>query len=196
MEYFYSYGFHSSIKCETYQKLCAGLRLNPIELSYDNGGDFQTNLTRLCNQLTTYINERKISSFGFIGNSLGAFYLSQLTFLANDSKDSIPLPKKLIMFNPVVTPLTQLRKYADKIQINTTTSESFAFPLCSLESYKEARLPSAQLTQNTECFVCLGINDELIDINDTQRYWHNYARIITFEGGHKVKDFAPFREII
>lgn len=195
MEYFYSYGFHSSTNCETYQKICAGLKLNPIELSYDNGGDFHTNLTMLCEQLTAHINERKINTFGFIGNSLGAFYLSQLAFLAN-LKKSIPLPKKLIMFNPVVTPLTQLKKYANKIQINTTTSQAFTFPLCSLESYKDAPLPSVQSTQNIECFVCLGINDELININDTQQYWQDYAHIITFEGGHKVKDFSPFQNLI
>ena len=126
---------------------------------------------------------------------MGAFYLSQLTFLAKLT-GQIPAPQKLILFNPVVTPIQQFKKYVGQVQINTTTSEHFMFSQEVWDSYQYAQLPDKNLTQGVECVLCVAKNDELIDSQRTQAYWQDCARIIEFEGGHKIQDFSMFKHFV
>lgn len=190
MQYFYSHGFHSSRDCQTYKRLCRGLDIAPSQLVYDNGADFYTNLRSCKSQLQNCIESN--TRFGFIGNSLGAFYLWQLTLFAPTL--NIPTPHTLILFNPVLDPLAQLKKYINQPQINTTTHQSFTLTYDSWASYAHSlRMP---LAEQIQCIVCLSLDDELIDVQISKAYWQHYARIITNEGGHIITDFVPFKNIL
>lgn len=190
MQYFYSHGFHSSRDSQAYKRLCCGLDIEPQQLVYDNGTDFYTNLYSCKSQLQNCIESNM--PFGFIGNSLGAFYLWQLTLFAPTL--SIPTPHTLILFNPVLEPLVQLKKYINQPQINTTTHQSFTFSYDSWVSYAHSlRMP---LAKQIQCIVCLSLDDELIDVQVSKAYWQHYARIVMIEGGHIITDFSPFKQTL
>ena len=111
MEFFYSHGFHSSKNSISYKRICEGLGIVPFELIYDNGGDFMMNMQSLATQLKAYRQDFASNApFGFIGNSLGAFYLWQLILYA--SQFGLALPHTFILFNPVFESLTQLKQDA------------------------------------------------------------------------------------
>lgn len=187
---FYSHGFHSSLDCEAYKRLCVGLNIAPKQVIYDNGGDFSLNLNHCAHQILSVLNAR--NDFGFIGNSLGAFYLWQLSLFANSL--NLPLPRYLVLFNPVLEPLSQLKKYIDKPQMNATTHTPFTLARAQWESYALAlRMP---LPKSIQCYVVLSKNDELIDVELSRVYWQQYAHIIEHEGGHVIADFAPFSHLL
>lgn len=185
MKFFYSHGFHSSKKSITYQRICSGLDIMPLEITYDNGGDFRINLQNMKEQLLSQLNENE--SFSFIGNSLGAFYLWQL--ILNAESLGIPLPHTLIIFNPVFEPLGQLKKYIDKPQLNHTSKLPFTLSFSHWESYAYAlRLPMPDAIRTV---VCLCEGDEIIDMGVSRAYWRHYAQIIHLQGGHIIDNFEP-----
>ena len=192
MQFFYSHGFHSSKDSLAYQRICEGLHLKPLQLVYDNGGDFRTNLQSCKEQLMVY---KPTMPFGLIGNSLGAFYLWQLMLYADTL--NVPLPCVFIFFNPVFEPLGQLKKYIDKPQINSTTQQHFTLCDKHWESYAFAlRLPIPNTISNINGVVCLSESDELIDGSISQAYWQHYAKIVHLQGGHIITDFAPLYECL
>ncbi|WP_276896453.1 YqiA/YcfP family alpha/beta fold hydrolase [Helicobacter japonicus] len=188
MEFFYSHGFHSSKDSISYKRICEGLGIAPFELIYDNGGDFMINMQSLATQLKTYKQDFALNTpFGFIGNSLGAFYLWQLILFAKQL--DIPLPHSLVFFNPVFEPLAQLKKYIDKPQNISNTQSHFTLSKVHWQSYALAlRTP---MPQDIRTIVCLSMNDERIDSSISQAYWQYYAQILYMEGGHIITDFKP-----
>ncbi|CUU40555.1 MULTISPECIES: YqiA/YcfP family alpha/beta fold hydrolase [Helicobacter] len=188
MEFFYSHGFHSSKNSISYKRICEGLGIVPFELIYDNGGDFMMNMQSLATQLKAYRQDFASNApFGFIGNSLGAFYLWQLILYA--SQFGLALPHTFILFNPVFESLTQLKKYIDKPQSISNTESHFILSKTHWQSYALAlRTP---MPQNIRIIVCFSMNDERIDSSISQAYWQHYAQILYIEGGHIITDFAP-----
>lgn len=183
MQFFYSHGFHSSQNSLSYKGICAGLNLAPLELIYENGGDFRANLQACKSQL---IEHKFRPPFGFIGNSLGAFYLWQLILHA--PKLNIALPEVFILFNPVFEPLSQLKKYINIPQSNSTTGAGFSLSRKNWQSYAHALrtpMPSAIRT-----LVFLSVDDERIDGSISEAYWGEYAQIRHIQGGHIISDFS------
>lgn len=192
MQLFYSHGFHSGKDSITYQRIRDGLGVVPLQLVYDNGGDFRHNLYTLKTQLNNYIATTSTATFGFIANSLGAFYLWQLILhIASRQKceEKHLMPRTLVLFNPVFEPLWQLKKYIDKPEYNTSTRETFTLTRNHWESYAYALRTS--MPKHIRTIVCLSKNDELIDIDMTRAYWRLYAEIMQIQGGHIITDFAP-----
>ncbi|STQ86773.1 hypothetical protein LS73_007030 [Helicobacter muridarum] len=210
MQLFYSHGFHSSRNCLSYLRICEGLKVSPIQLIYDNGADFRENLFMLKNQL---LDSNPSKHFGFIGNSLGAFYLWQLMLYSSELK--IPMPSTFIFFNPVFEPLAQLKKYIDIPQINTTTQDTFTLTRANWESYahylcmplsrnanRQDNHISKSIENNIDKFseyggiVCFSYGDKLIDWHVSQAYWKNHANILHIQGDHVIVDFTPLLESI
>ena len=130
--------------------------------------------------------------FDFISHSLGAFYLWQLTLFAPAL--SLPRPRRLILFNPVFEPLTQLQGYIDKPQPNYTTNTPFILSQKAWESYAKARLDEG--VGEVELLVYLARGDERINHKLSRPYWEKYGRVTDYHGGHSVQDFSPFRSEI
>lgn len=155
---------------------------------YENGGDFMANLHNIKKQFLAQLNPKE--PFCFVGNSLGAFYLWQLVLFAPSLE--IPTPQAMMLFNPVLTPLTQLEKYINKPQINSTTQKEFTLNLESWQSYAHAlKLPPPK---EVKICVCISQNDELINPRISQAYWQNYAQILLSQSGHSIADFSPYKE--
>ncbi|CAM3260158.1 YqiA/YcfP family alpha/beta fold hydrolase [Helicobacter labetoulli] len=188
MQFFYSHRFHSSYHCQAYFRICEGLDITPFELVYENGGDFMANLHNIKKQFLAQLNPKE--PFCFVGNSLGAFYLWQLVLFAHNLE--IPTPQAMMLFNPVLTPLTQLEKYINKPQINSTTQKEFTLNLESWQSYAHAlKLPPPK---EVKICVCISQNDELINPRISQAYWQNYAQILLSQSGHSIADFSPYKK--
>lgn len=188
MQFFYSHGFHSSLHCQAYCRISQGLDITPFQLVYDNGGDFMANLHSLKEQFLSELKQQE--PFCFVGNSLGAFYLWQLTLFAPYFE--IPSPQAMMLFNPVLNPLAQLEKYINKPQTNTTTQKAFTLTLESWQSYAHAlQVPPRK---DIKICVCISQNDELINPRISQAYWQNYAEILHSQSGHSIADFSPYKE--
>ncbi|MCH5313055.1 MAG: hypothetical protein J1E28_01465 [Helicobacter sp.] len=186
MEFFYSHGFHSSKQSLSYERICKGLQIAPLELIYENGGNFVTNLHNLATQFKMHKQTLSSAPFGFIGNSLGAFYLWQL--ILHSSELELSLPHTFVLFNPVFEPLSQLKKYIDKPQHISNTNATFTLSLAHWQSYALAlRTPMPKI----RTIVCLAHNDERIDRDISQAYWQHYGEILHIQGGHIIADFAP-----
>lgn len=198
MLYFYTYGFHSSLNCDAYKRLCSGLEIAPVQLEYANGGLFTDNIKWLKKQILNYLNTHfekpQNTQFCYIGNSQGAFYLSQLAaFSASDV--TFPKPSALFLFNPVRDPILQLTKYIGD-NLNTTTNTHFEFSKAALHSYKSAINHAGSTQDSIKRYVFIALQDELINAQDSIKYWQDTSSIITFEGGHKIYDFTPFAKIL
>lgn len=219
-QFFYSHGFHSSLNCAVYDKICKAFKIAPYQLVYDNGGGFKPNLLELKKQFLAHLERHnnieskpdsmpkdksnttksaplkpnlESSAFVFIGNSLGAFYLWQLALFAKDL--ALPHPKAIVLFNPVLEPLSQLEKYINKPQTNATTNASFCLDKAAWQSYAESkRVP---LEKDIKSLVFIAKDDELINSNVSSAYWQCHAsKVVLIEGGHKIRDFTPFRDDI
>lgn len=219
MLYFYTYGFHSSLNCDAYKRLCDGLKINPVQLEYANGGLFLDNIKWLKEQILNYLNanfktDSKLSAnfsnqkvinnetfepknyppFCFIGNSQGAFYLSQLAAFSEIDK-SFPKPRALFLFNPVRDAILQLTKYIGD-NLNTTTNTHFDFSNAALQSYKNALNHAGNTKDSIARYVFIALQDELINAQDSIKYWQDSSEIFTFNSGHKIYDFSPFAKVL
>lgn len=194
MIYFYTYGFNSSLGCNTFINLKQGLDITPIELEYYNNGLFMDNIELLTKQIKEHIHQYGIESFAFIGNSLGAFYLSQIASFAIQD-DYYPKPLACFLFNPVNNPLLQLKKYIGRNH-NTTTNQTFDFTQEAFDSYQCYLSPHGESEESISRFVFIALEDELINANDSIAYWQHTAQVHTFHGRHKIYDFTPFKSII
>ncbi len=181
MKHFYLHGMHSAKGCKRYHLLCSAFsELDIIDLEYLVNKNCEWNLDSLHTQISSHLCDGE--KFSFFANSLGAFYA--MAFGVFVKKASVSF-----LFNPVINPYIQLKKHLG-LHKNNTTQNTFIFSKENLESYKNfIAIPDSRLV------VFLANNDELIDSNESRKYFanHNNIHIVDFCGNHNVRDFKPFR---
>lgn len=132
-----------------------------------------------------------------MGTSLGGFYALQIR---------LPVPGRVIAWNPVIFPALQLAKFVGK-NTRFTDNQDWDFPESSLLSYAAAPDPrewrnfyqrqilgenGADWTDTLPLpprFVVLGSHDELLNPQLAQNYWQEHARLLEIDAGHHIENF-------
>lgn len=133
-----------------------------------------------------------------MGTSLGGFYALQTR---------LPVPGRVIAWNPVIYPALQLAQFVGKNR-RFTDNQEWDFPQSSLLSYAAAPDPrewsnfyQASLLEKNKAewtrtlpvpprFVVLGVHDDLLNPQLAHAYWQDHARLLEIDAGHHVEDFS------
>jgi len=147
-----------------------------VQLQYDSGADFGSNMDALKQQVVQ-------QPLFFVGTSLGGFYASHLAEWLYAKYACMP-----IMLNPCHNPAELLRDSAGE-HLNFFTGEKFFLREASIASYHELPLMHANLQMPR--WILLNLDDALIDAHQTQALFKDQLEVITFpSGGHRFENIA------
>ena len=171
MKYFYIHGLNSTGE-KTIKELSRVLETKVIGLDWKTELCYRTNVENMQEQIESYGED----DFVIIGSSMGGFYARILSNV---------LKVPCVLFNPV----TDVRKAYENIkdiEFYSNLSKEL------VNSYDLAMISDITIPR----LVVIGLNDTVINPNDTIETWKGRCNLITVDEGHQIENFEPFKEAI
>lgn len=193
MRYVYLHGFNSGSNSRSVKELSRILDTDVYCPEYDYSRSFQECIVSIEDQINLLFEK----DLCIMGTSLGGFFALSLRHAAI---------RKVVAWNPVIYPAVQLTRFLGQ---NTRFSDGTDWILTRETVFSYARSADPRVWKNfywdsrkdvapfpPERRVFFGMRDDVLDSELGLTYWNGYAVTESVNSGHRIDDYAPFKDAI